>query len=252
MQRIKRLLVSALAAISSAALLVSPAAAAPTFTVTPFEFVGTEEQCGVAGTDTVTSEWVEGEGAPEPALLLEKTGDTTNCAAAGAEIDSSLEGGSIAGLTELGFDYKNGGHCGGGAPRFNVTVSGNIYFLGCNAGSHTDAPTEGWTRVTFDQTALTNAGIPADGTLERIAIIFDEGDDTVFADENVTAGTVYLDNINVNGERVGEPEEESEMPISKDDCKNDGWETYGDMFKNQGQCVSFVAKQQRVAGNHLR
>ena len=30
------------------------------------------------------------------------------------------------------------------------------------------------------------------------------------------------------------------LPGSKDDCKNGGWQTYG-VFKNQGQCVAFVA-----------
>jgi hypothetical protein len=30
------------------------------------------------------------------------------------------------------------------------------------------------------------------------------------------------------------------LPTSKDQCKNGGWETYG-VFKNQGDCVSYVA-----------
>jgi hypothetical protein len=30
------------------------------------------------------------------------------------------------------------------------------------------------------------------------------------------------------------------LPISKDQCKNGGWRNYG-VFKNQGDCVSFVA-----------
>ena len=30
-------------------------------------------------------------------------------------------------------------------------------------------------------------------------------------------------------------------PASKDDCKNGGWESYGDRFKNQGDCVSSFA-----------
>jgi hypothetical protein len=30
------------------------------------------------------------------------------------------------------------------------------------------------------------------------------------------------------------------LPTSKDQCKNGGWKTYG-VFKNQGDCVSFVA-----------
>jgi hypothetical protein len=30
------------------------------------------------------------------------------------------------------------------------------------------------------------------------------------------------------------------VPTSQDQCKKDGWRTYG-IFKNQGDCVSFVA-----------
>ena len=30
------------------------------------------------------------------------------------------------------------------------------------------------------------------------------------------------------------------LPTSKDQCKNGGWRTYG-VFKNQGDCVSFIA-----------
>jgi hypothetical protein len=244
-RRIKNALIASATTLSTLFLVAAPVSAAPTFTVTPFEFVGTAADCGgPAGTDTVTAEWVESEGSPEPALLLEKTGATTNCAAAGAEVDTSLEGGPITALTELGFDYKDGGHCGAGAPRFNVVVDGNTYFLGCSGGTQTPAPTEGWTRVTFDLAAMTTAGIPATGTIDRIAIIFDEGSDTVFEDTTITAGTVYLDNINVNGERVGEPEEEAEMPTSKDDCKKGKWADY-EIFKNQGDCVSWVATNHR-------
>ena len=31
------------------------------------------------------------------------------------------------------------------------------------------------------------------------------------------------------------------FPTSKDQCKNGGWRNYGTTFKNQGDCVSFVA-----------
>jgi hypothetical protein len=30
------------------------------------------------------------------------------------------------------------------------------------------------------------------------------------------------------------------LPTSRDDCKNDGWKTFG-IFKNQGDCVRFVS-----------
>jgi hypothetical protein len=33
------------------------------------------------------------------------------------------------------------------------------------------------------------------------------------------------------------------VPTSKDECKNGGWMNYGDMFRNQGQCVSYVNHQ---------
>lgn len=31
------------------------------------------------------------------------------------------------------------------------------------------------------------------------------------------------------------------VPTSKDQCKHGGWQDFGSMFKNQGDCVSFVA-----------
>jgi hypothetical protein len=31
------------------------------------------------------------------------------------------------------------------------------------------------------------------------------------------------------------------VPTSKDQCKNGGWQTFGGAFKNQGECVKFVA-----------
>lgn len=33
----------------------------------------------------------------------------------------------------------------------------------------------------------------------------------------------------------------ADMPTSKDQCKDNGWKTYGSTFKNQGDCVSFIA-----------
>jgi hypothetical protein len=31
------------------------------------------------------------------------------------------------------------------------------------------------------------------------------------------------------------------LPTSKDQCKNGGWRNFGSLFRNQGDCVSFVA-----------
>ena len=34
-------------------------------------------------------------------------------------------------------------------------------------------------------------------------------------------------------------------PTDVEQCKHDGWRDYGDMFKNQGDCVSFVVTDGR-------
>jgi hypothetical protein len=36
---------------------------------------------------------------------------------------------------------------------------------------------------------------------------------------------------------------EEPMPTTKEQCKNGGWQNYGTTFKNQGDCVSFVASK---------
>jgi hypothetical protein len=198
-------------------------AAQNAFQLQPFEY-DPDNLCDV------TSQWQNG------AIVLAKNCPTATNAAAGIDIVSELEGQPVSNLTELNFEYQNGGHCGAGAPRFNVTVDGNVYFLGCTAGTHTDLG-NGWTRVEFTAADFATAGIPLTGTLEDLMIIFDEGTDTPVGGTIGTAGTVTLDNISVNGAVVGD----SAKPTSKDQCKNGGWMTFQDpSFRNQGQCVSYV------------
>src|SRR4051794_8399550 len=54
-------------------------------------------------------------------------------------------------LTALGFDYRTDGHCGAGAPRFNVvTEDGMLHFFGCYYGTHSAVPgLPNWQRVRF-------------------------------------------------------------------------------------------------------
>ena len=48
--------------------------------------------------------------------------------------------------------------------------------------------------------------------------------------------------VNVNGDKTTfDFERDLPMPTSKDQCKNGGWKNYGTTFRNQGDCVSFVA-----------
>jgi hypothetical protein len=110
----------------------------------PFVFVGEVGDCGPGyptGSRIVTSAWLEGMGLPDNGgsnvgvdptdnpnktnphhgLLLSKNGTTPDCSSSGARI-TGVRGMTLTVTSELGFDYRNGGHCGAGAPRFNVLV----------------------------------------------------------------------------------------------------------------------------------
>lgn len=182
----------------------------------PFEFVGTAEQCSPspAGVDTVEAAWVTHEGLPDAgksnhALFLEKLGATANCAAAGATI-SGAEGKT---LTELGYDVRDDGHCGAGAPRFNVVMSvDGLHFIGCAAGPVVAPPLvdpqgNTWTRKRWSAADLANPGITfppitaASGQVVSIDIIFDEADDT----GPDFKGFTHLDNIDINEVLIGKP-----------------------------------------------
>jgi hypothetical protein len=48
--------------------------------------------------------------------------------------------------------------------------------------------------------------------------------------------------VSVNGSKTTyDFELNPPMPTTKEQCKNGGWQNYGSTFKNQGDCVSFVA-----------
>jgi hypothetical protein len=76
--------------------------------------------------------------------------------------------------------------------------------------------------------------------------VFDEGTDII---GQGTPGSVNLDNFSINGQVIGGPN----TPANKDACKNNGWKTLqdskGTSFKNQGDCVSFVATNGKNLGN---
>jgi hypothetical protein len=76
------------------------------------------------------------------------------------------------------------------------------------------------TPITFDLT-------PFAGTTVRIR--FAEVDNQLFFQASV-------DGVAISSRRL--------LPTSKDQCKNGGWQTFG-VFKNQGDCVSFVATRGR-------
>lgn len=263
----------------------------------PFVFVGTAPGCAPTprGSNIVTSAWLPGMGLPDnlapntqaqtpnnpgspvntattgaardphTGLLLNKNGPTSDCSSAGAEIKGFPSGRR---LNQLGFDIRNGTHCGAGAPRFNiVSTAGDTYFAGCAAGAQSPAPQDPaeWTRVAITgapgQVVPAGAG-PAfvfgpNGTqVKSISIIFDEGTNAPSTQDPNGVGLAVIDNIRINGRFITsgigiEPRPRGFVKgFDKDDCKADGWKRFTGEdhepgpFKNQGQCVSYFAKQQ--------
>lgn len=187
----------------------------------------------------------------------------------------------IADINSISYDFKIGG--GGDASdanQFYMNVYANFgesdpeKFYDCRydivpvAGSTTD-----FTTVTFDPaqaypvTTRTGASaspftcpsVPADmNTLSAgstIRVFALNVGDTSVNDEGLDG---YLDNVvvdNVSDVLVYDFELEGDepsgtVPLTKDECKDGGWMSFSDpSFKNQGQCVSFVASEGKSMDN---
>src|SRR5207245_9275730 len=183
----------------------------------PFEFVGKAGDCGAAaGSRIVTAAWLKGMGLPDTddpnkkdhhsGLLLSKNGPKADCSAAGASI-KGVKGMKVSETFEVGFDYRNGGHCGAGAPRFNVTTPDGVFSFvgGCANGTPSPAPQDPseWTRVRINVTSPSQAFPPlaVGSEIESISIIHDEGTDTANNDTQ-GVGLAVVDNIFINGELI--------------------------------------------------
>lgn len=155
-------------------------------------------------TDLVASAWVTHTGLPgagksDHALYFQKDDLTAGTGYAAAQI-KHFKNRPTTDLTELGFEYKNGGHCTALSPRFVVRVDGVDHSLGCSTGLASPSLVDpiNWTNVRFGSSELVGAGIPALGTIESVHLVFDEGTDA-------GPGSVYLDNIDINGLLMGKP-----------------------------------------------
>jgi len=208
----------------------------------PWIFVGEAGDCGSGyppGSNIVTSAWLRGMGLPDKndqqlntmlvngvltsdassrsdphyGLLLNKNGPTPDCSSAGATIRGAqgIQVGPDA-VFVLGFDYRNGTHCGAGSPRFNVVARHDSdrtsHFIGgCANGLATAVPAPQdpaeWSRVRFansDATAF--PPIPPGSTIESIDLIVDEGTDSAGVEDPRGVGLSVVDNIFVNGQYI--------------------------------------------------
>jgi hypothetical protein len=76
------------------------------------------------------------------------------------------------------------------------------------------------------------------GTIQSIDVLVD------------VQGSADLTNITVNGVTQVPVVSQVGPPTSKDACKHGGWKTFNHpSFKNQGQCVSYVASHGRKQHN---
>jgi len=192
-------------------LLAASYAFAATLSSALFEFDPTK-------TNHVAAAWVKGLGETDAsgpnnfAVLVSKSTETAANASSGVVI-TGAEGTVLNDPTSvLGFDIRDGSHCGAGAPRFNVvTMDGVLHFLGCQAATTVEAGDgepaiePGWTRKKLTPSDLNQAfpaiptgAISSTNTVSSIAIVFDEG-----TDQGV--GFAILDNININGVFLGRP-----------------------------------------------
>jgi len=158
-------------------------------------------------------------------LHLAKNCPTSTNAAAGADITG--QEGQV--FTSGSFTLASSAQCQGGSPRFDVVTTNGLFFLGCNNVTPT-INANGTATYTFTAATIAAGGnqVPfPTGTIQAIDILID------------VQGTADVSNITVNGV-LQVPE--AATPTSKEQCKNGGWKTFTNpSFKNQGDCVSFVA-----------
>lgn len=218
----------------------------------PFTFVGTAVQCAPspAGSRIVTAAWLGGMGLPDnggpnattpndphTGLLLSKNGPTADCSSSGARI-TGVKGMTVDATFELGFDYRGGGHCGAGAPRFNVvaklgTAAETFHFVGgcSNDSAPTGAPQDPaqWTRVRFQvaNPAESFPVIPVGSNIVSISILYDEGTDTATSD-TLGVGLAVIDNIFINGHTITSGPNARERDNDKDKHDKDDGDDEGD------------------------
>jgi hypothetical protein len=161
-------------------------------------------------------------------LHLAKNCATSTNAAAGADIT----GFTGATFTSASFTLASTAQCNGGSPRFDIVTTAGTFFLGCNNVTPT---LNGNGSATYTFTAATIAAggnqvpVPT-GTIQSVDVLVD------------VQGSADLTAITFNGVTQVPAVQPVGPPTSKNACKHGGWKHFDHPhFKNQGQCVSYVA-----------
>ncbi len=138
-------------------------------------------------------------------------------------------------FSSASFTLASPTQCQGGSPRFNVNVGTTTYFMGCNNVTPT-INGDGSATYTFTPGALAGAGLPVPvGNVTSASVIID------------VQGSADISKIAYNDQ--AEVPVPATSPGSKDACKHGGWRTFTQPhFRNQGQCVAWVATHGRHGG----
>lgn len=171
---------------------------------------------------------------------------------------------TLSTLNNLSTDFKfTQGSCGGGAPRFQATVttpSGpeNVFFYIGTPPNYTGCPPNVWSNTgnLAAPTNLVDATQLGGGFYEPYSAVqtsygsYPVTDVSVVTDAYWFAGTqtVQVDNTQIDSNTYT-----YEPSPTKDSCKKDGWKNLqdanGNSFKNQGDCVSYFATNGKNPGN---
>ncbi len=180
---------------------------------------------------------------------------------------------AIANVNTISYDFMIGsGGTVADANHFYMNVYANFgvspdnKFYDCRYNVvPTTGSVSGFTTVTFDPTQAypvaksgsspftTCPAVPADMDLQSAgsnirAFALNVGDTSV----NDLGLDGYLDNVvvNLNGDVTTYDFEPILSPSTKDDCKSGGWMIFNTpVFKNQGDCVSYVQSSEKAVGN---
>jgi hypothetical protein len=173
-------------------------------------------------------------------------------------------------LTNLSVDYNvTDDDCKGGAPRFSIKMDmnndtiadGNLFvylgptpnFTGCTQNTWLSSgnlindvdPRFDSTQLggPFYGTYAQTLALLGTGKILRISLVTDAG--WAFQDQEQE---VWFDNVVINEHTYDFTP--LLTPAEKSECKNDGWKIFNNpVFKNQGDCVSYVESNPKAQGN---
>ncbi len=176
-------------------------------------------------------------------------------------------GTTFGSLNSIATDYNvTEDNCGVGSPRFQVEVTTpdgpkNIFVYLGPAPNYNECTPDTWVAsgdLLDDSLAIDTSQLSggtfydtyADALAEfgtypvtGISVVVDAGYSSDDGEQ-----TILIDNVQINDQTTTFEPESPVTPASKDQCKKDGWKTFG-MFKNQGDCVSYVATNGRNHGS---